>query len=101
MARLRGFLGLVGLIFFVVAGLNFTAFMLISLALGGVNAKVEDGHYYLTNHANRTEVSERVYAYSRAHQRTIGITHVMGFIGFGLIMYAIRRNPFEYHPAAK
>jgi hypothetical protein len=76
--------------------LNCAAFFLVGMALGGGNGKVENGHYYLMNHSKRTEVSQRVFAYSRAHQRSVDITHPIGFfLGGGLMIYAIRGRPHD------
>ena len=99
MWRFRSHLGFVGVVLFLVAWLNCAAFVLIGLTLGGPNSHVEDGRYYLTDHGTRTEVSRKVWAYSRAHQRSVDITHPIGmFVGGGLIIYAIRSKPDDRTP---
>lgn len=49
--------------------INFIAFMCISLYLGGsaVNGKIVSEHYYLGEHGIYTEVSYRVFLYSKVH----------------------------------
>ena len=50
--------------------LNFAIFVAVSMYLGGdaVNGKVEGGHYYLFGERKvYTEVSERVFNYSKWH----------------------------------
>jgi len=99
MRPLRACLGLFGLVLFVGAWLNCAAFILIGMALGGVNAKVEGGRYYLTDHAKSTQVSECVFRYSRVHQRSVEITQPIGLLaGAGLGVLASRRhNPVQEH----
>ncbi len=94
MQKLRGYLGILGFILFIGAMLNFAAFMLVAADLGGTNAKEDAGRYYLTDHAKRTEVSRRVWTYSKAHQRSVEITQPIGiFVGGGLMVYALWGTP--------
>ena len=49
--------------------LNFAAFIVITLYLGGdaVNGQIVSGHYYVGNHGIYTEVSFGVFLYSKIH----------------------------------
>jgi hypothetical protein len=64
--------------------LNFVAFGVLTLKLGGdaLNGKVEDGRYYLSNHGRTTEVTRRVFIYSRWHAGSVFVTHPLGMILF-------------------
>ena len=69
--------------------LNFIAFVVISSRIGGdaVNGKVEGGRYYVFGVATRdgrkvyTEVSERVYTYSRWQVYSILSTWPLMMVG--------------------
>ena len=52
-----------------VGGLNFLAFIVIDVIIGGdaLGGKVNHGHYYLNNHGSFTEVSHGVFVYSTYH----------------------------------
>jgi hypothetical protein len=62
--------------------LNFVIFVAIATYLGGdaINGKVEGGHYYLfgarseSGHKVYTEVSERVFNYSKWHVYSVWVT---------------------------
>lgn len=62
--------------------LNFVAFIVIALLIGGdaVNGHANDGHFYLSNHGKPTEVSEAVFRYSYAHAMSLWITHPAAMI---------------------
>ena len=68
---------------FVLALLNFFAFIVAALYLGGdaVNGKIENGHFYLASHGHYTEVSARAFAYSKRHTYSVFLTHSLAFIG--------------------
>jgi len=53
----------------IAASLNFFAFILIDVLLGGdaLNGKVDSGRYYLGNHGAYTEVTRGVFVYSACH----------------------------------
>ena len=70
----------------VVGLLNFIAYFLISLAIGGnaINGKIEAGRYYLCEHGRYTEVSHFVFEYSRFHTYSVWITVPLGMIGIWL-----------------
>jgi hypothetical protein len=69
-------------VMFAVAMLNFVTFVAIATYLGGdaVNGKVEAGHYYLFGvrseygHKVYTEVSDRVFNYSKWHVYCLCVT---------------------------
>jgi hypothetical protein len=62
---------------FVIGFVNFAAFFVIALLLGGdaINGQFENGHYYLANHGVLTEVSKGIYFYSYVHAASIFVTH--------------------------
>ena len=61
---------------------NFLAFFVISLWLGGTawNGTVENGKYYLGEHGRFTEVSQRVFRYSRIHAGLMVISMLAGLV---------------------
>jgi len=65
---------------FILAMLNFAAFWLLALHLGGdaLNGRESAGHFYLMSHGAYTEVSEGVFDYSRWHARSLFVTHPLG-----------------------
>ncbi|HEY4371958.1 MAG TPA: hypothetical protein VGN52_08540 [Burkholderiales bacterium] len=65
---------------FILAMLNFAAFWLISMQIGGdaLAGKVENGHYFLLGHGVYAEVSEGVYTYSRWHALSLWVSHPLG-----------------------
>ena len=71
---------------FVLALVNFFAFVVVALALGGdaLNGKAVDGVYYLSNHGKLTEVSRGVWNYSYWHTISIFITHPLGILTMAL-----------------
>lgn len=83
---------------------NFTAFWFASMALGGdaLNGRSTNGHYYVAEHGNYTEVTETQFRYSAWHARSIFATHALGFLG-AFVLYAIgdpfvtRRNTRRDH----
>jgi hypothetical protein len=67
---------------------NFAVFWVTALLLGGdaVGGKIEDGNYYLSSHGRFTKVSSGTFYYSRAHARSIWITHPLAL--FALVAAA-------------
>ncbi len=67
-------------ILFGAALINFFAFVIIAILLGGdaINGMVKDGHYYLASHGRYTEVTESVFNYSRHHAYSVFVTHPIG-----------------------
>jgi hypothetical protein len=69
-------------IVFIIAIINFFAYLVMTTRLGGdaVNGKFENGHYYLANHGRLTEVSKEVFNYSRWHTYSLWITHPLAVL---------------------
>jgi len=67
-------------VLFILAMLNFAAFWLLALHLGGdaLNGRAADGHFFLMSHGDYTEVSEQVFNYSRWHAMSLWLTHPAG-----------------------
>ena len=76
-----------GIILVVIGVLNFGAFFVVSMCLGGdaINGKEENGHYYLTAHGTQTEVSREVFVYSRYHAISVFITHPLAMLSMILL----------------
>ncbi len=74
-------------VFIIITVINFLLFFLISLIIGGgaINGKVLDGHYYLYDHGEYTEVSHFVYSYSVIHFYSVIIVTL--FLGFPAVSY--------------
>jgi hypothetical protein len=53
----------------VIGFLNVTSFIVLALLLGGdgIAGGTSGGHYYLSEHGHRTEVSHGTWIYSRVH----------------------------------
>ena len=86
---------------FLIAFLNFTAFWIVALCIGGdaMNGKVQAGRYYLANHGKYTEVTQCVWAYSKIHTISVWITHPLALLGGGgLIAYAHRKAQWNRQP---
>jgi len=68
---------------------NFVSFFAGCLYLGGdaLNGKIEDGHFYLSNHGKLTEVSEGVYRYSQLHALS-----VFALVGLFLIVHFAQKT---------
>lgn len=66
----------------VIALLNFVAFWIAAVYLGGdaVSGKLDQGHFYLMSHGHYTEVSGRVFTYSKWHTYSVWLTHSLAFI---------------------
>jgi len=77
---------------FFLALANFFAFVLISLYLGGdaVNGKIDSGRFYLGSHGRYTEVSARVFTYSKWHTYSVLVTHSAAFLS-ALVLSRRRR----------
>ena len=63
----------VGALLFGVGVVNMVVCFVIAIILGGnaLNGKIEDGHYYLAQHSELTEVSRSVWLYSCVHFWTV------------------------------
>ena len=68
-----------------IAILNFVAFVLASLYLGGdaSNGKVIDGHFFLGSHGHYTEVNAAIFRYSELHASTVLWALLLVFISYG------------------
>lgn len=73
--------------------LNFAAFWLGAVYLGGdaLNGGIRDGHYLLMSHSVYTEVTRGVFEYSTWHAQSIHITHPLAFAAGALVMYLQQR----------
>lgn len=73
--------------------LNFMAFAIIALCLGGdaVNGRSENGRYFLSSHGKNTEVSEAVFNYSRMHVYSVFITHPLAIVS-GIILGSMEQE---------
>jgi hypothetical protein len=80
-------------IVFIVAIVNFVAFLIGVAALGGdaVNGAAEGGRYYVSDHGKRTEVSEAAFTYSQLHCYTLFVTHPMAMI-CGLVCHQQKKS---------
>jgi hypothetical protein len=92
-AAMPKLLNIIGGTLFFIAFLNFTVFWIVAVSIGGdaISGRVEGGRYYLSNHGKLTEVSPRVWHYSRVHTISIWITHPLGIFGGGGLMALSRR----------
>lgn len=64
---------------------NFLIFFVIGVFIGdALNGKIEEGHYYLSNHGNLLEVNYVVFMYSKLHALSMLVTHPLGMIAAGL-----------------
>nr|WP_050780973.1 hypothetical protein [Bradyrhizobium sp. ORS 278] len=70
--------------------LNFVAFVVGAIALGGdaISGRSGGGHYYLASHGKLTEVSAAVFTYSRWHILSVFVTHPLAMI----IGYVLNRE---------
>jgi hypothetical protein len=68
--------------FFFLYAANFVVFVIIAARIGGdaFNGMVRDGHYFLSNHGQLTEVSPRVFTYSLWHVRFLLATFALTFL---------------------
>ncbi|MGI4717993.1 MAG: hypothetical protein ACRYF6_06445 [Janthinobacterium lividum] len=71
------------------AVVNFVSFFVGCLYLGGdaLNGKIEDGHFYLSDHGKLTEVSKGIYRYSQVHGAS-----VFALIGLTLIVHFAQKT---------
>ena len=77
-----------GGVLFVIGIVNFLAFVIVAVSIGGdaLSGKVESGRYYLSHHGDLTEVSPRVWHYSRVHTISVLITHPLAVFGGSWLM---------------
>lgn len=67
---------------FALCVLNFFAFVIFSMWIGGdaLSGKVVEGHFFIGEHGKLTEVSEAVFTYSLWHSRSLFITHPLAVV---------------------
>ena len=80
-------------IIFGLCALNFAAFWVGALLLGGdaLNGGIRDGRYLLMSHGAYTEVTREVFEYSRLHAHGIYVTHPLAFAAVAIVMYLQHR----------
>jgi hypothetical protein len=78
----------------IVALLNFFSFIFISIYLGSDawNGKEDQGHFYLNSHGHYTEVSEKVFQYSKTHAYSMWTTHSLAIFS-GAFFYFEQKKP--------
>lgn len=95
MEKTQKWLSMLGYTLLFIAFINFAAFWIISLSLGGdaLNGKIQNGRYYVGNHGRYTEVSKEIWTYSKIHTTSIWVTHPIGIIlGAGFVTYSTRKR---------
>lgn len=77
-----------------VAIVNFIAFVIIAILIGGdsANGRIDNGHYFVASHGRLTEVSARAFTYSQWHARSLFVTHPLGMIAIGWIYFGRKRG---------
>ncbi len=81
----------IGGVVFAIAVINFLAFFVHCMTLGGSagNGKRVEGWYFVGEHGRYTEVSEQQWRIIRVHEISLFVTHPVGIVvGGGLLMYA-------------
>ncbi|CAN5663917.1 hypothetical protein BH09VER1_BH09VER1_00930 [soil metagenome] len=79
-------------IFFPIFGLailNFIAFSIAALYLGGDafnGYAISTGHYFLSSHGHQTEVSHAIWTYSYIHAISVWITHGLVFVALAILI---------------
>jgi hypothetical protein len=78
----------------IIALVNFFSFVAIDLYLGGsaLNGKQENGKFYLGEHGRYTEVSERVFEYSKIHTYSMFATHALIFLSGGMYYFREKKD---------
>src|SRR5436190_9934234 len=68
---------------------NFSVFAIAVLLLGGeaMSGTARDEHYYVGYKGRLTEVSGGTYAFSKYQTRSLVITHPLGMVCAGLLVY--------------
>ncbi len=94
-SRRRRGLHTLALVAFVIAVVNFVAFIVAGELIGGftVHGGVADGQYYVARTAGgaRTVVPEATFRYLQLHQLSMFMTHALA-IGLGWWVYRKRRR---------
>ena len=76
----------IGVLLFYAPILNFLFFWHINVAIGGdaLSGRVRNGRYYVASHGKFTEVSERLYRFSYAHEVSTWLTLPISVLGWCL-----------------
>lgn len=69
---------------FILGLLNFMAFWMISLAIGGDADTVENGRFFVASRGRFTEVSELTWNYSYYHTRSLWISHPVAVLSIAM-----------------
>lgn len=87
---MRTFFGVVAAVLFGLAIYSFAVMIGDSSRLGGdaLSGYVEDGRYYVSNHGRATEVSRDDWEASRRHAQTVFVTHPLGLVAMGYLLFA-------------
>jgi len=83
-----------------IIAINFLVFMLAALYLGGdaLGGKEEHGKYFLESHGHFTEVSEKVFRYSKVHARSVEVTApLLFFLVLALVRGPTRKSVLSSH----
>jgi hypothetical protein len=92
----------IGLVLILLGVLNFSAFFIHALVLGGdaVNGKYDNGHFFVKSHGKYTEVTESQFDNSRRHLHSMIATQVGAVFGALLLWLgpssATWRDPPEH-----
>jgi hypothetical protein len=68
---------------------NFMTLWTESVRLGGTALKGDhsDGHFYLSDHGVKTEVTEEVWRHSRWHSLSVAVTHPLGMLAMACLLF--------------
>ncbi len=85
----------IGRVLVLLGVVNFAVFWIVGACIGGdaVSGRSEDGHYFVSNHGQLTEVTHAVFLYSRIHSYSVWITHPLAAAGYWVSHVWRRRNP--------
>ena len=77
---------------FLIAIVNFLAFVIVGSFLGGdaLNGHQEGGRYFLANHGKLTETSRAVFIYSKIHAISLFVTHPLAI--FSVLIKAVSKR---------
>ncbi|MCX5658250.1 MAG: hypothetical protein NTW19_00840 [Planctomycetota bacterium] len=95
-------LNALGMALFCLALLNFLAFSIETIAIGGnaISGKVEGDRHFVADHGKYTQVSSQVWHWNRVHAISVWITHPIGIlVGGGLMAYVNRQSRKRESPA--
>jgi hypothetical protein len=72
---------------------NFGTFWIVTMTIGGSADKVENGHYYVSNHGRFTEVSPAAWSFVYYLERSLWITHPLTVLAIFYIAFSQRNAP--------